>query len=1235
MASIKSKERSLKGLYNVTLVNELKITPVLRGSFLIQGPVDETVCNIQTNMVLSQDEKGLASHSKSRKPSMRAESGTCNVCSAPCTSCLHNNRALMGSKTEECSDDNCQANESSQYSVNDTVTIKSSVCDSVQRAASETSNLLSVNSNHDSFSENAESKSSLRTCDASGTSEDNEMPINSSYDITGGSDQLPSKPQYNTELRPLSNRDGDQKDLEGHEVNISSTSLTGGSAAALEKVTSHLQAESETDKISTDRPAEAANSLDQIGETGKVKESCGLPDLLEALHSQTMEDSDGSDLVEQDVKVCDICGDAGREDLLAICNRCSDGAEHTYCMREMVDKVPEGDWLCEECKFDDENKSLKQDKSGAVDGNDKNQSSGLASTLSTDLFVKLDKKDSDFEGTKKSKDAMVTKASGKRPAENIEVASAVKRQALDPTLSSPKTSSPSRVAALSRDLSFRNLDKGKVKPAYQLSSGTSSSNNISETVSTPCPRPQTPRGALLKSNSFNYTTAKPKVKPVDEAVPHRKRLGREAASLDMKDGAARSIGKSMSFKSVNPSESKVKMLSPKFSHGQDLKGLKQAKDWNSLDRRNSFKSERSLLSSSTGNATVSTPKGEHKGASYGESPSLPSVSNSHEPKVVQTDNKLATLSKPSQIARRGSEMHGPIGGVKRQPCGTPAAGASSNNGASSSAEQKPDQTNLMESTNLVEKIRGNSSGRLRTSTTTGGKSAPCQKCKEIGHSADFCTVDNPRSLGGDMLATRNLRDETNNGNKLKAAIEAAMLKKPGICRKNKMSNQSEELPLSSTNITCETRPREQSPTSVNIRNVNPADEMPEAQVLPGELCKLATFNNAKQLSALPSEAANLKTGDVGPLDPSDGKLLTKDLGGHASAAISALLKISAIPEHEYIWQGGFEVHKSGERSELRDGIQAHLSTCASPKVLEMVNKFPSRIVLNEVARLSTWPVQFQKIGAKEDNIALYFFAKDLDSYEKSYKSLLDSMMRSDLALRGSFDGVELLIFPSTCLPEKSQRWNMLHFLWGVFRGKKLHCLQDVPDSSRKYNVPTALPSDILSLPESTCPLGTVNGDLPTCSKGSIVALKSECPDSTESPVLVNGDCHTEASYPNTKIESSGANAEGKKDCRFDATSLPRVQITGSPSSQETSSTNTPLEESINHDCEVRKENVNHESEGGKENVDHESKVDIEVQHLLRLQKPLLVPRKQTRCQYILMMPRKVNIFHLSMKYQAD
>ena len=52
---------------------------------------------------------------------------------------------------------------------------------------------------------------------------------------------------------------------------------------------------------------------------------------------------------EDDVKVCDICGDTGYEEMLAVCSMCNDGAEHTYCMPSMLDKVSESDWLCESC----------------------------------------------------------------------------------------------------------------------------------------------------------------------------------------------------------------------------------------------------------------------------------------------------------------------------------------------------------------------------------------------------------------------------------------------------------------------------------------------------------------------------------------------------------------------------------------------------------------------------------------------------------------------------------------------------------------------------------------------------------------------------------------------------------------------------------------------------------------------------------------------------------------------
>lgn len=73
-----------------------------------------------------------------------------------------------------------------------------------------------------------------------------------------------------------------------------------------------------------------------------------------------------------------------------------------------------------------------------------------------------------------------------------------------------------------------------------------------------------------------------------------------------------------------------------------------------------------------------------------------------------------------------------------------------------------------------------------------------------------------------------------------------------------------------------------------------------------------------------------------------------------------------------------EVQKSGNLSAMHNGIQAYLSILASPKVVEVVNQFPVKVFLNEVPRLSTWPSQFQDVGAKEEHVALFFFAKDVE-----------------------------------------------------------------------------------------------------------------------------------------------------------------------------------------------------------------------------------------------------------------
>lgn len=80
----------------------------------------------------------------------------------------------------------------------------------------------------------------------------------------------------------------------------------------------------------------------------------------------------------------------------------------------------------------------------------------------------------------------------------------------------------------------------------------------------------------------------------------------------------------------------------------------------------------------------------------------------------------------------------------------------------------------------------------------------------------------------------------------------------------------------------------------------------------------------------------------------------------------------------FICRGAFEILRIGRLPEIVEGIQAHLSNFASPKVHEVACRFPCNIQLEEVPRVSLWPLQFQETGPKEDNIGLYFFAKDAE-----------------------------------------------------------------------------------------------------------------------------------------------------------------------------------------------------------------------------------------------------------------
>ncbi|XP_030501256.2 ASI1-immunoprecipitated protein 2 isoform X2 [Cannabis sativa] len=1171
-------ERLFLDLYHHTqMILEPKITPVLRGSHRMQGHSDDDIDHdTQRNMVSSVSENGFSEHSMSHKVPMKGESGACNVCAAPCSLCMHFNRSLMASKTEEFSDETGRVvNVASQYSVNvgDTSSsFKNKTCDSLQQANSETSNLMSVSSSHDSLSENADSKAGVRS-----KALDTEVPPVVSGGINGEigvppkavrtypqgfsikcedskvveahDDDISCVSRANDTYVAISNssKNVDKKTLSGSSASVSNLGLeeskkrheskvcetpvskdadasssyskeklvdctseqigasSKGAAAAVDGVSSQ-KSPVHTDNPTTISPKLEAEITSDIQEsTGKTLKCSGQGerdekssefDVPEPPLKTEYDDSDESDIVEHDVKVCDICGDAGREDMLAICSRCSDGAEHTYCMRKMLRKVPGSNWMCEECKFAEEINSQKQ-----------------------------------VEGKRMSKASSSTQVPSKRHLENLEATPAAKRQALESSVGSPKSSSSNRVPSLSRESSFKNSDRERIRPARPASLGKQSANDMLESSRSPAAGHHIQKGALFKSKSFSASNSKPKVKLVDEVIPEKQRGSKEHMSHDTKERPGRLISKSMSFKSTNTGrssagDSKVKMLSPRFAPAVDIKGSKQVRERPTFERKHLSRLDRPPVCSTT-SSTVSTPKADQ--ASRVESSLISFASNNRDLKV-QSEGKSSTSKSIGNLARKPVET--PVSSV-----GVSCASGVNNSGTEAKSNHniikdealstcsfnsdKPSNnvdgvmedglTRSQDITQQTEKLKESAAVRPRPTITTSSKSTVCQKCKEIGHSAESCTGGSSQASGIDSSGARSSREETQKGSRLKDAIQAALLRKPAIHRRKRV----DELLTPNSDLNSEISSQDQTLSLNKPKNIIPPEgtyEMRQAVPVSTACDSIHTTASKMMHQTVPTPDSKFscKVEDSEVVVPSVVKPMVKDFISYALATSPQLLKTPAIPEYEYIWQGCFEINRSGSSLDLCGGIQAHLSTCASPRVLEVASKFPQKLLLSEVPRLSAWPAQFYDGGAKDDNIALYFFAKDLESYERNYKGLLDGMIKNDLALKGNLAGVEILIFPSNHLPENSQRWNMLFFLWGVFRARrprsadssKLHLPNYSTMSMDKY-----APKAVMTVSDTLC--------LPKC-----IDEESSASDRYCSPVLasspsdqacagISGDCNNQ------------------------------------------------------------------------------------------------------------------------------
>lgn len=141
--------------------------------------------------------------------------------------------------------------------------------------------------------------------------------------------------------------------------------------------------------------------------------------------------------------------------------------------------------------------------------------------------------------------------------------------------------------------------------------------------------------------------------------------------------------------------------------------------------------------------------------------------------------------------------------------------------------------------------------------------------------------------------------------------------------------------------------------------------------------------------------------------------------------------VQAKPLMDPIWRGNFNILNQDDTVE---GLAAHLSSKACRMVYNEARMFPTSLQLQILPRAVVWPKSFEKSAPTEDNIAMYIFPMDT-RYTSSFDLLVNKMTQQKLAMKGSTENAELLVFTSTELPLSYSKFRDKCYLWGVFRGK--------------------------------------------------------------------------------------------------------------------------------------------------------------------------------------------------------
>ncbi|KAH0456566.1 hypothetical protein IEQ34_014473 [Dendrobium chrysotoxum] len=818
-------------------------------------------------------------------------------------------------------------------------------------------------------------------------------------------------------------------------------------------------------------------SSDNVSRSGNLSEPLDKDNALLCLETTNSQGDDllppanteiensESEIILYDVNVCDICGDAGREALLAICSRCSDGAEHTYCMREKLDKLPGVDWLCEECKIKN-TENHRVDKSDTICGGSKPTffSQNSQNSLSTLIPKKLPKPDAgviDLNDQGLANGLESPKISTRRQADHVEEIKASEERGAP-----IETASPRKTPVLSGAISFKNqkieVKKTKIKSFEDqsvdaLQAFHCSQNSFSSGSFKGQPHAHSLSRHFARSVSFNNSIINQKVKQIVKNVSFRQKTQREAISSKLRNETlVKSVNKSHSFKSSSSGFSNTEIackdhpLHP--SRIENPRELGEVKERITVDKNipsAMCKTSISKLAAPASNCHLkinrsSQNEGNVKSAIESSCQSI--VKRSSDPSNLGCSDRKKRILHSSRSMKFFDEKFNTKNRkqckeVRRKRLSAVDGLFIKVDMASHHGVLQPSKLNPQDN-----KIRNaNTFICPRLSSSGGNQTLHFQKCNKTVHAIQQCSTDKIEGSAHRPSNEHNLIETKKNGKECEGVMDA-MVPKTRVPNKVKNLDKFDKVPEASGEVICKADSRI-TPSSFSQRNialvVDSSIDNDSLKKFSVELGKRLAATDSVNLAVQPTESFLVPKANSLSHIPTFNELNVKSLTETSPGELSILAcqsKASAIPKLEFIWQGSFNILRSDGFPQSFDGIQAHVSTCASHRVLEAASVVPSKIQLEEVSQTSSWPLQYQGIGPKEENIALFYFAKDNDSYEKSYSSLLNKMLKNDLALRGKLDDAELLIFTSKMLPTCSQRWNMLYYLWGMFISKRKHGL---------------------------------------------------------------------------------------------------------------------------------------------------------------------------------------------------